>query len=223
MEVDSLQSSLENLKKKCLDILDSKEHVKTLESLVTRHKEVAHEKEVITALCNICHFLMSESRLPIHKTRLLYTLALSPVFVREIWSNVQSITVFTNTGKEISLLDLVCRGTHLSTREANAITPLLSLFSSLLSNTLFSVHDNEFYGVEGQRSSFMPFSLKEIERMSAILCNVVIGIIEIVYPETSLTFTGQYLVAMKSVGAKSALLKKDEFYAKEKWIKLLRV
>ena len=52
--------------------------------------------------------------------------------------------------KEISLLDLVCRGTHLSTREANAITPLLSLFSSLLSNTLFSVHDNEFYGVEGK-------------------------------------------------------------------------
>lgn len=30
------QSSLENLKEKCLDILDSKEHVKTLESLVTR-------------------------------------------------------------------------------------------------------------------------------------------------------------------------------------------
>lgn len=69
----------------------------------------------------------------------------------------------------------------------------------------------------------MPFPLKEIEHMSSILCNVVIGIIEIVYPEASPTFTGQYLAAMKSVGAKSALLKKDEFYPKEKWIKLLKV
>ena len=31
------QPALENLKQKCLDVLDSKEHVKTLESLVTRY------------------------------------------------------------------------------------------------------------------------------------------------------------------------------------------
>lgn len=59
--------------------------------------------------------------------------------------------------------------------------------------------------------------------MSSILCNVATGIIEIIFPETSPTFTGQYLAAMKSVGAKSALLKSDEFYPKQKWIKLLKV
>lgn len=222
MAVDPQQPALESLREKCMNVLDSKEHVKTLESLVTRHREVAHESEVITALCNICHFLMSENRLPIHKTRLLYTLALNPVFVRELWRNVRSATVFTSTGKEIPLLELISRGTNLSRQEADAITPLLSLLSSLLSSALFSVHDHEFYGEEGQRSCFMPFSLKEIESMSSILCNVAIGIIEIIYPETSPTFTGQYLAAMKSVGAKSALLKTDEFCPKEKWIKLLK-
>ena len=30
--------------------------------------------------------------------RLLYTLALNPVFVRELWRNVHSVTVFTSTG-----------------------------------------------------------------------------------------------------------------------------
>ena len=35
-------------------------------------------------------------------------------------------------------------------QEAGAITPLLSLLSSLLSNALFSVHDNEFYGEDGK-------------------------------------------------------------------------
>lgn len=221
METDPLQPSLENLNQKCLDVLDSKEHVKTLESLLTRPK-VAYESEVITALCNICHFLMSESRLPIHKTRLLYTLALNPVFVRELWRNVQAVSVFTSTGTEITLLDLISRGRNLSIEEAGLVTPLLSLLSSLLSSALFSVHDNEFYGEEGQRSSFLPFSLGEMERMSSVLCSVAIGIIEIIYPETSPTFTGQYLAAMKSVGAKSALLKTDEFYPLEKWIKLLK-
>lgn len=59
--------------------------------------------------------------------------------------------------------------------------------------------------------------------MSSILCSVATGIIEIIFPETSPTFTGQYLAAMKSVGAKSALLKSDEFFPKQKWIKLLKV
>ena len=80
-----------------------------------------------------------------------------------------------------------------------------------------------FSRTKGQRSSFLPFSLSEMERMSSVLCSVAIGIIEIIYPETSPTFTGQYLAAMKSVGAKSALLKTDEFYPQEKWIKLLKV
>lgn len=52
--------------------------------------------------------------------------------------------------KEVSLLELLSRGTNLSMQEAGAITPLLSLLSSLLSNALFSVHDNEFYGEDGK-------------------------------------------------------------------------
>ena len=69
----------------------------------------------------------------------------------------------------------------------------------------------------------MPFSFKEMESMSLILCKVAIGIIEIIFQETSPTFTEQYLAAMKSVGAKSALLKTEEFYPKQKWMKLLKV
>ena len=69
----------------------------------------------------------------------------------------------------------------------------------------------------------MPFSLNEMEHMSSILCNVATGIIEIIFTETSPMFTEQFLAAMKSVGAKSALLKSDEFYPKQEWIKLLKV
>ena len=69
----------------------------------------------------------------------------------------------------------------------------------------------------------MPFSLNEIKQISSILCDLVKGIIMIVYPETSPTYAWQCLAAMNSVGAKSSLLKKEDFHPKEKWIKLLKV
>ena len=58
--------------------------------------------------------------------------------------------LFSNR-KETLLLDLICCGIDLSTQEASAVTLMLSLMSILLSNGLFSVHDNdnEFYEVEG--------------------------------------------------------------------------
>ena len=59
--------------------------------------------------------------------------------------------------KEVSLLELMSRGTNLSMQEAGAITPLLSLLSSLLSNALFSVHDNEFYGEDGKMAVIISF------------------------------------------------------------------
>ena len=57
------------------------------------------------------------------------------------------------------LLAMICRGTNLSTPEAEAVTTPLSLFCSLLSNALFSVHDKEFYEEEGKRL-FLALSLE---------------------------------------------------------------
>ena len=85
-----------------------------------------------------------------------------------------------------------------------------------------STHLNLSY-FAGQRDSSMIFSDEEMKHMSSVLCNVVIGIIKIIYPYGSQAFTRQRLAALKSVGAKSALMKKDEFYPKGKWIRLLKV
>ena len=77
-----------------------------------------------------------------------------------------------------------------------------------------STHLNLSY-FAGQRDSSMIFSDEEMKHMSSVLCNVVIGIIKIIYPYGSQAFTRQRLAALKSVG--------DEFYPKGKWIKLLKV
>lgn len=76
-----------------------------------------------------------------------------------------------------------------------------------------STHLNLSY-FAGQRDSSMIFSDEEMKHMSSVLCNVVIGIIKIIYPYGSQAFTRQRI---------AALMKKDEFYPKKKWNKLLKV
>ena len=59
--------------------------------------------------------------------------------------------------KEVSLLELLSRETNLWIQETGAITPFLSLLSSLWSNAPFSVHENEFYGEDGKMAVIILF------------------------------------------------------------------
>ena len=69
----------------------------------------------------------------------------------------------------------------------------------------------------------MPFNIQELVTMSSILRNVVIGVTGIIYPECQVSLGGHYFVAMRSVGARSAVIHSDEIYPQHKWIQLLKV
>ena len=72
--------------------------------------------------------------------------------------------------------------------------------------------------------SIMPFSLREIIPMTSALCDTVIGVTEIIYPDSShAVLRDHYVSAMKSVGVRSVLVKAEEFYPQRKWIAVLRV
>ncbi|KAK3747571.1 hypothetical protein QZH41_015811, partial [Actinostola sp. cb2023] len=151
MEVEYNQDErLNQLRDECLKILDSKEHVKSLESLVTaninRRNALDRQRDLILALCRVCHHLMTENRMQVHKTRLLYTLALNPTFIHQLWNHILRETITTGTGKEIPILQLINQGQNLTTTEAGHIVPMLSLFCALFGHSLFSVGDKEFFG-----------------------------------------------------------------------------
>ncbi|KXJ06826.1 Ubiquitin-protein ligase E3C, partial [Exaiptasia diaphana] len=132
MEVEYNQDDkLDQLRDECLKILDSKEHVKSLESLVTVNINKTNPIE-----------------------RLLYTLALNPVFIHQLWIHILNKTITTGTGKEIPILQLIHQGQNLTTTEASHIVPMLSLFCALFSHSLFSVGDKEFFGEQKGSDTF---------------------------------------------------------------------
>lgn len=71
----------------------------------------------------------------------------------------------------------------------------------------------------------MPFTVAELIPMSTVLCDIVIAVTKIIYPDSShAILSGEhYVTAMKSVGARSVLVKNEQFYPQRKWILLLRV
>ncbi|XP_032221291.2 ubiquitin-protein ligase E3C [Nematostella vectensis] len=221
---------LNSLRARCLEILDSREHVKSLESLVTTNVNLLQSTnwnqvhELVAGLCSVCHHLMIECRLPVYKTRLLYTLALKPSFIRQLWNHILQTTIASGTGKAVPLVQMIYRGQTFTVQEAELIVPMVAVFCALFSHTLFSIHDQEFYGEDRKlRNSVMPFKLKELIPMTCALRDVIIGVTEIIYPDSShAAFRDHYITAMKSVGARSAIMKAEEFYPKRKWIHLLR-
>ena len=69
----------------------------------------------------------------------------------------------------------------------------------------------------------MPFGLRELVPMTAILRDVTIGVIDNIYPDSITNFDSSYLSAMRSVGARSGDVKMHKLYPNEKWVRLLKV
>ena len=91
----------------------------------------------------------------------------------------------------------------------------ISIFSMLyLGNTILC---------HAGRGSIMPFSLQELVPMSSTLRDVVIGVIDMIYPDSFTKFDSSYLHAMRSVGARSGDLNKSDMYPHKKWIQVLKV
>lgn len=124
--------------------------------------------------------------------------------------------------------------------DKDQIVPLLSVFCSLFSHSLTSLHDSEFYGNENCKSnealyplanlfysaskSFMPFHLNELVPMTRVLCDVCLGVVELAHPEAKPTLSNNYRAAFWSVGAARNSLEPDELLARrDLWAYLFKV
>lgn len=77
--------------------------------------------------------------------------------------------------------------------ESDALIPLLSTFCAVFSRLITTLHDDEFTGPDNQAmgsnennavSSLMPFSVREVVAISAVLKDVCLGLVELAFPET---------------------------------------
>lgn len=195
-----------------LEALDQPEHVQTLCRLAD---EAAPEEEAVRALCGICYHLISRDRLALHKHRLLYTLAFSKRFLRQLWKCVESCSAPTLfDGEQRSLLSTLARGVEPAPTERERLVPPLAAFCALFAHMLVTLHDAELVGSDAL------FPLAQLVAMSAALRDVYLGLVDLAYPDLQPCLSAAYTSALRSVGADVSRPAADD--AALQWTSLLR-
>ncbi|XP_061411231.1 ubiquitin-protein ligase E3C [Lethenteron reissneri] len=215
------QVSLYMVREECLRMLDGRPQTTALLGAVWRDSA---SEEVLTIMASLCHALMVQQRVVVPKTRLLYSLAFNARFLRHLWSLITTMSTTMITGSQVSLLQMISRGSPLQPLDSARIVPVCYLFCSLFGHFLVSVHDSEFFGdrppspgggvdrsgggadgvSDGAGSASgvgMPFSLDELVAMSACLRDACLGMIHLAYPESRPELRESYAVALQSVGS----------------------
>ena len=185
-DVDGL--SIAAIQAECCALLDEADHVSGVLAAV-ENKPSSH---VTMAISTVGHWLMRHTNMPVHKSRLLYSLAYKPSFLRSLWHTIVRASISTVTGGQTSLLNVLSRGLDPGKKELASFIPLLSMFCSLFSYSLVSLHDADFFGDDtlgdkssaNDRPSFQPFTLKELVGMSRALLDAALGIIELAHPDS---------------------------------------
>lgn len=156
------------------------------------------------------------------ENRLLHTLAFKASFLRNLWSYIIQVSTTTIFDSPTQLLQLLARGSLPECVDWRVLLPQFTLFCALFCYLLPTLDDVEFYQEDDQTShhgrSSMPFSLHELQKMTLILKDVCIRLIELAYHDTKLAVNEDYRMAMKSVRSDQF----DEENSVKEWLKLFK-
>ncbi|XP_041360114.1 ubiquitin-protein ligase E3C-like [Gigantopelta aegis] len=212
--------NLVELREECLRLLDTPSHLKCMLSCLHQRCDA----RLLEAVSVICHTLLSQQRITVHRLRLLYTLAFNTEIIRNLWFTCATMSTPTVTGSQTSLLAMLARGLPMTEMDVNRIVPMLSVFCSMFSHSLITLHDAEFYGDEQSSVRSMPFTTEELIPMCQVLRDACLGIIELAHPDARFTVKDTYKEALQKTGVTSRV-PAGENHDKEtsQWAYLFRV
>lgn len=194
-----ISKELREVAEECVKFLNSQKFVRCVVKCLNQEMD-AH---LLSSVCLICHSLMLQQHISIHRLRLLYSLAFNTKFMKALWITCTRVSNTTVTGSQITLLQTLSRGLEMSDEDMQRIVPLLSVFCSMFSHSLYTLHDADFYGdMKSSKDSSMPFSLKELVPMVLMLRDTCLGIIELAHPETQRSLTEDYREALRRTAMK---------------------
>ena len=171
-------------------ILDTKEFVQKIEIFISNSSKnqlqldfaqnEALLKEFILSISYICNFLHLHSNMKNHQSLLLRTLAFNKPFLRYLWQIINSLTTKSTSNQDLYLLQMLASGScpEIYLNHMFQINAPLSTFCSLYNLFLLPILDEEL--LKGEAI----FSKNELIKMSSILKDACIGIIDFMHPAT---------------------------------------
>lgn len=161
---------------------DAVERINRPETVSVMVEAASNCAKSLSCLCKVAHVLLCHRPLPMHRYRLLYTLAFRPAFLRRLWEAIGCATATsTFSNLRAPLLQMLTSGLCPSPPDVENFVPKLTLFCRLLCHLLPTLHDVEFY--ESQITA-VPFDLAELVKISAQLRGLCLGLVELCFPDT---------------------------------------
>ncbi|RZF40402.1 hypothetical protein LSTR_LSTR010989 [Laodelphax striatellus] len=158
--------------------------------------------EMIFPMCQICHNLLMADKIAIYKYKVLSSLALRDNFLNDLWSTILNMKQTSLFGNAVPLLTVISRGKSLTSDDTRRIVPMLATFCSLFSLLARTLHDAEFYGDEDASSSTsgqkLKFSIATLVEMIVRIKEVALRLVELAFPESSLSVSDQYRNVIQS-------------------------
>ncbi|XP_046852601.1 ubiquitin-protein ligase E3C-like [Xenia sp. Carnegie-2017] len=219
-ELPTINNTLENdsdeeeIIEQCLHLLNDENHVKLIISAL----DLSQNEDCIRLISLIGIFLIFHQKCHIHESRLLLTLSCNYGFYKRLWKMIQTVSIQSSVGKEICLLKILIQGSNLRNWEAECIAPLLAMFSFLLANLLFSLHDMDF--VAKDLGTKIPFTLEELSLIGKTLCEVTLGVVEIMNHDLRTTTVPNYNI--RDTQNIDETRWENAMYSPKKWYNVLK-
>lgn len=200
-------TEINNVISRLIKMINELPHINSLKSIIFSNE---FQPRVQKAIIQICNLMLAHEPLAIFTCRLLYTVAFSREFSRSLWKSIITSTSKTIYGTNTPIYLQLTRGSSISQESWKSILPQLRLFCSLYSYLLPTLDDEEFY-TDDENSPFNEklnhqknekqsqnmtktntsssfFIDKELVNISAVLRDMCVGFIEILYQDNKHTF-----------------------------------
>lgn len=142
-------------------------------------KSVQWSEELLDSLCSLCYQLISSHSIVPHASRLFRFLSLNHGLITLLWRSLQQMTVKEAGGEVSTLFTRLKRSYFPPNASSVRFVPQLTVFCTLYSLALLSIHDGEFFSeeVEGRETvSAGMFSHGELMEMCAQLRDSAVGL-----------------------------------------------
>lgn len=200
-------TEINNVITRLINIINELPHINNLKTIVFSNEL---QPQVQRAIIQICNLMLAHEPLAIFNCRLLYTVAFSREFSRSLWKSIITSTSMTIYGTNTPIYLQLTRGNNINQQSWESILPQLRLFCSLYSYLLPTLDDEEFY-TDDEKSIFTEkvnqqknekqqqnitkheasssfFIDKELVNISAVLKDMCVGFIEILYHDNKHAF-----------------------------------
>lgn len=184
---DDEENSMEMVRDNIFYMLDTKLFTNRTESyfLLLINNDSNDNSLVDTNLCfsfsYICYFMLKLTKFKLHESLMLRKIAFNKSYLNKLWRLICSMTFTDESSIEIYYLHILASGnlSRLSQNDLYRIVAPLSTFCSLYNLFLLPILDEEF--LKGEAI----FTKLELIKMSSILKDVCLGIIQLMHPETA--------------------------------------